>query len=166
MKLESMCSALMDIFKRIRSFVSTARQDSSMLRKLEGEAFMVFKGSVVDVRYLPDQKHTKTESQALAQVARSGAFIMDSIFSRREGIDEVNVWVQAWILLEDGPKEQVWTSMRVVLDRKSWQGVAAGSLSNLAAQDTGRYLKLCSLQYVDESELPEWPEPEAPYYPV
>ena len=51
--------------------------------KTFGRTAMVEEGSVVDLLYAPDRKHTKTEDQFLAEVARFGAYAMDRIGQKR-----------------------------------------------------------------------------------
>ena len=77
---------------------------------------------------------------------------------KKEGIRQLNIWVEGKISLENGSGKRIWKGVRLVLDKASWRGPAIGNISNLAALDQGQCLSLCSLHYVDESEFPEWPK--------
>ena len=112
---------------------------------------------VADVWYVPRIKHTRIESQFLEEVARFSANTMDRI-GKNEDINKINVWAGGNITLEDGSGMQVWKGVKLVLDKSSWQGPAIGELKNYAHLDPNQFLRLCSLQHKDVSEMPEWPK--------
>ena len=132
---------------------------------LRANAAMRYSGGIATVFYSPRKRYAETEEQFLENVAWFGARAMDRVL-RRKGINQVDIWAMGQIPLEDRSGKRVWKGVRLVLDKTTQRNAGVGSLSNLAAVDPQRYLSLCSLQWVDESELPEWPESEAPYSPV
>jgi hypothetical protein len=112
---------------------------------------------VAEVIYAPGRKYTKIESQFLEEVARFSAKTMDRI-GKNEHIKRINVWAMGNIPLDDGSGKRVWKGVRLVLDKSSWQGPVIGDLLNYAYLDRAQFLRLCSLQYIDASEFPEWPK--------
>jgi hypothetical protein len=112
---------------------------------------------VADVWYVPRMKHMKMESQFLEKVARFGAKTMDRI-GKNENVSKITIWAEGNVPLEDGTRERVWKGIKLVLDKSNWRGPAIGELSNYAHLNTEQFLRLCSLQYIDISEIPEWPK--------
>ena len=112
---------------------------------------------VADVWYVPRIKHTRIESQFLEEVARFSANTMDRI-GKNEDINKITIWARSNITLEDGSGMRVWKGVKIVLDKSNWQGPAIGELSNYTHLDTEQFMRLCSLQYIDMSEFPEWPK--------
>jgi hypothetical protein len=124
---------------------------------------MVKEQGSVDLIYTPKKKYTKTENQFLAEVTRFGAHAMDRI-GEKEGIDRLCIWIVGQVPLEGGSTKRTWKRVRLVLDKANWRGPDIGHVSDFAALDQSQYLELCSFQYVNESELPEWPK--GPNVPV
>lgn len=122
-----------------------------------GRTSMRVVNGVADVFYAPSRKYTKIESHFLEEVARFGADTMDQI-GKNDKINKISVWAEGNIPLEDGSGKRAWKGMKLVLDKSNWRGPVIGDLSNYAYLDREQFLRLCSLQYVDESEFPEWPK--------
>lgn len=125
--------------------------------KAFGPVSMVKEQSIVDLLYAPNRKHTKTENKFLAEVTRFGAHAMDRI-GTKEDIGRLSIWIVGQIPLEDGSTKRTWKRVKLVLDKANWRGPDIGHVSDFAALDQSQYLELCSFQYVNESEFPEWPE--------
>ncbi|MBA7612703.1 hypothetical protein ES703_19940 [subsurface metagenome] len=132
----------------IRDFVAVAGPE---VWRLRGIAALQYSGGLVDAFYHPAKRHSKTEEQFLQKVACFGARVMDRMLPR-EGIDQVNIWAEG-----RRHDEGVWIGVRLILDKKGRLDAGVSSLSDLAAVDPQRYFELCSLEWVDESAMPEWP---------
>jgi len=112
---------------------------------------------IATVLYAPDKKHLNTEEQFLQEVAQFAARAMDEV-GHKENISKIDVWAEGQIQLQDSSGQRVWKGVRLVLNKENWRGPMFGGLSNYAYLDAEQFLRLCSLQYIDVGEFPEWPK--------
>ena len=122
-----------------------------------GNVAIIRHDGLVEVYYNPPARNTETTDRFIRRMIWFSSRTMDKLLNHY-GIERVNTWAMGKVRSEEGNRKRIWRIVRLTLDKKSPQYIpGADSLSRLAATNPQHYLRLCSAQWVEESEFPGWP---------